>query len=228
MIAKIINANGGNFGSRIIDMWNYEYILGKPESKFNVLTAEIILKHCDFDKLNHSLELGAGTGQLSKLLKDKIKDLQTTMVDSSMSACGYIEKYFRDCDYTCNAIQSDIFDFVERYMNYKWKYGIVLSSGLIEHFKDKGQSYLCNIHKKYSRKYIVCIVPFANEENMKFAQSEYCRNNYGYEKPMTEQELDALFVDDKFKKIHSERFYKKDKLLIGIYQRENSECQKKL
>ena len=78
---------------------------------------------------------------------------------------------------------------------------------------------MVKIHKELSKRYIVCIVPHANEENIKFSKSAYCINHYGYEKPLTEDELDKLFIDKDFKKIHSELYYKKDKLLIGIYER---------
>jgi len=197
-------------------MWQYKYN-GQPEHKFNIMSADIIWRHCK-DSIFDSLELGSGTGQLSKLLQSRKKIQTINMVDSSPTAIMYMTEYLND-----NAISNyqlhkvSILSFANIVVDKK--YDIVMSSGLIEHFKDKELKELCNIHKQFSNKYVVIIVPADNPENNAEALTEKHIKRYGYEKPMNEKNLDNLFIDSNFSHVHSERFYKNGKLLIAIYER---------
>jgi SAM-dependent methyltransferase len=198
-------------------MWQYKYTKGKSESEFNKQTVEIINKYCK--PIYSSLELGAGTGQLSYLIHKINKDYcHIDLIDESPSAVKYILEYFMDkkvIEKRYKVRKENIFSI----KNFSFQYQLVFSSGLIEHFKNSNLKELVSIHQKLSYKYVVIIVPADNEENRKFSESEKCKKQYGYEKPMDEKELDFLFINDNFKKIHSERFYKNGKLLIGIYER---------
>ena len=198
-------------------MWQYQY---KKQSvhEFNIQTLNIIKKYCSSSMLD-SIELGGGTGQLSYLLKSFEIVGQINVVDSSPSAIRFMLDYYNDmklkpCDYRLHLC--DIFHIGGRYQNV---FDMVLSSGLIEHFKGGRLREICNIHKLFSSGYIVVVVPADNEKSRTFSESAECKKKYGYQKPMTEKELDDLFVDHEFKKVHSERYYKNDKLLIGIYRR---------
>lgn len=201
-------------------MWTYKYT-GQPEHKFNEMACDIILNHA---KQNHrnfyyrTMELGAGTGQLSFLLKKASNHNQTAFcVDKSPSAIEYMNRYFKSKfkPFEFCLIQDDIFKLDME----KDFFDTVISSGLIEHFKNGKLKELCEIHKQLSNNFVVVIVPADNKKNNKFSDSNECKRKYGYQKPMDEKELDFLFIDDIFKKVHSERFYKDGKLLISIYQR---------
>jgi hypothetical protein len=205
--------------------WIYKYQRGKPESKFNVESAEYILEYCK--GITTSMELGAGTGELSCLIKKGAPGVFTYMVDSSPSAINYIQEYFRDqgfnegLDYSISKI-----DITEPDRDFLFpKYDLIMSSGLIEHFKGRDKENSISLHKFICMKYVVIIVPNATEENLKFAESDYCRERYGYEKPMTMKELDRYFEEDDFEKIAGKSFYKKEKLIIGIYRRKDDQGQ---
>jgi 2-polyprenyl-3-methyl-5-hydroxy-6-metoxy-1,4-benzoquinol methylase len=196
-------------------MWQYQY-KKQDVHKFNMQSLNIIKRYC---KGMDSLELGGGTGQLSYLLKADNVVGQINVVDSSPSAIRFMLDYYQDMnlqDFEYRLFLCDIFHIGGQYKN---TFDIVLSSGLIEHFKGARLREICQIHKLFSCGFVVIIVPADNEKARIFAESDECKNKYGYEKPMSEKDLDDLFVDHEFKKIHSERFYKDKKLLIGIYRR---------
>ena len=198
-------------------MWKYKYNGLKTPSKFNKRTAQIILNHCQ--DIKTCFEIGAGKGELSSLLKWSLGCKITTM-DTSKSACEYMQQYYRDMNYKFTILQADIFQFfIQRY---EPRYDLVMSSGLIEHFKGKQQQQICSIHKFYSNKYVAVITPHATKDEIEFSKSEKCKRMYGYQKPMTEKDHDKLFIDKDWKKIHSQPFYTKDKLIISIFQRKNT------
>jgi 2-polyprenyl-3-methyl-5-hydroxy-6-metoxy-1,4-benzoquinol methylase len=183
------------------------------------MSAKIINKYCK-DNLFNSLELGAGTGQLSKILYQIDKVMEINMVDSSASSIKYmIDSMTHEQIKNYNLFNISINNFANIHSDKK--YDIVFSSGLIEHFKDNDLKTLCTIHKHLSSNYVVIIVPADNPENNAQAKTEKHKKKYGYEKPMNEKELDFLFIDNIFKHVYSERFYKNEKLLISIYQRIN-------
>jgi len=190
-------------------MWNYKY-KGQKEHSFNFTARDIIYKQCP--DIKSSIEIGAGTGQMSKLLKDKC-NIDVTMVDNSQSACHYMRDYFWDCGYEFDIKMADIFLLkVER------QYELSMSSGLIEHFQGDILEDIINIHKQFSKKYVCFIVPHACEYEIEFAKSAECKKQYGFQKPFTTQELDRIVVDDSWEKVHSEVFYN-DRLLIGVYKK---------
>jgi 2-polyprenyl-3-methyl-5-hydroxy-6-metoxy-1,4-benzoquinol methylase len=199
-------------------MWQYKY-QRKSVHEFNIQTLEIIKKYCSSSRCLDSIELGGGTGQLSYLLYQNNLVGQVSVIDSSPSAICYMIDYYNDMGVKENEyrlLKGDIFHYGGRYNN---KFDIVLSSGLIEHFKGSRLKEICNIHKLLSEKYIIVVVPYDNERNRTFSLTDECKKKYGYQKPMNEKELDLLFTDSNFKKVHSEKYYKGDKLLIGIYER---------
>jgi ubiquinone/menaquinone biosynthesis C-methylase UbiE len=197
-------------------MWQYKYER-KPVHEFNMQTLGIIKKYCDISL--DSIELGGGTGQLSYLLKSSGIVGQINVIDFSPSAIRYMLDYYNDMgldEKEYRLLKGDIFHFGGWYKN---RFDIALSSGLIEHFQGARLKELCNIHKLFSEKYVIVIVPYDNEKNRIFSASNECKKKYGYQKPMNEKELDNLFIDSSFKKVYTGKFYKGDKLLIGIYRR---------
>ena len=129
-------------------------------------------------------------------------------------ALSYVKDYFYDNHYSFNIQLCDIF-----LMKYNRKFDITMSSGFIEHFIGEQQKSLCDIHKKYSKKYIICVVPFADKKCIEFFKSAECKRRYGFQKPLNAMELRKCFEDDKWKEIHSEVYYERNPLLIGIYRR---------
>jgi len=194
-------------------MWNYKYQSGKKEHEFNFMARDIILDNVD--NIESTCEIGAGTGQMSKLIRDK-KEVYSTMIDSSQSACNYIREYFIDNGYYFDIKYADIFVHTKDYTA-----DLVMSSGLIEHFKGDKLREIVDIHKKMSNKYVAIIVPNATKENIEFSATEKCKRQYGYQKPISEDELNSMVTDKNWERVYSKVFYKNDKLLIGIYKRKD-------
>lgn len=192
-------------------MWKYKY-QNQKEHGFNITARDIIVEHCP--DIKSSIEIGAGTAQLSKLIKDKICNIDVTMVENSQSACIYIRDYFWDIGYPFDIEFADVF-----ILKPKREYDMSMSSGLIEHFHGDKLKELINIHKKYSRKYLCLIVPHSCPYEIEFAKSEKCKRLYGFQRPFTESGLDDIVLDSEWKKHYNEVYYN-DRLLLSIYRRE--------
>ena len=123
--------------------------------------------------------------------------------------------YFWDNMYEFNIQHADIF-----LLDLKDKFDIVMSSGLIEHFKGAELKRMIAVHKKYSRKYICFIVPHACDYEIEFAKSKECKRKYGYQKPFTTKELYSAVVDKNWEDAMFRVFYN-DRLLVGIFRRKN-------
>jgi len=163
------------------------------------------------------MELGAGTGQLSFLLRRWYSNIFSYMIDSSESACKYIREYFADKNLN-EGQHYNISQFDIRELNDDMSFDLVMSSGLIEHFQGEEQKKIVEKHKRLSKKYVVIIVPYANLDNIKRAKTEKHMARYGYEKPMTEGELRDFFDNIEFEEVSTGIFYNQ-KLLIGIFER---------
>ena len=132
-----------------------------------------------------SLEIGAGAGRLSMQLK-KEYGAECTMIDSSKKA---FELFKEMNPGEKGYIVEDVFKH-----KLKKKYDLVMSDGLIEHFKGERQRELLRIHKNASKRYVVVFAPKPAwwYNAIRWLMKATGTWNFGYEKPLTMQELEGL------------------------------------
>jgi SAM-dependent methyltransferase len=97
------------------------------------------------------LEIGAGTGYISKLLTQKYR-LDTTLIDSNREAYKMFQKVSGKGKY----IIIDAFSFKP-----DEEFDIVFSDGLIEHFYRKERLEMVSVHKNLAKAdgYVIIFVP---------------------------------------------------------------------
>jgi cyclopropane fatty-acyl-phospholipid synthase-like methyltransferase len=97
------------------------------------------------------LEIGAGTGYISKLLAQKYR-LDTTLIDNNREAYEMFQKVSKEGRY----ILIDAFSF-----NPDEKFDIAFSDGLIEHFYHKERMEMILLHKNLVKAdgYVMIFVP---------------------------------------------------------------------
>lgn len=136
------------------------------------------------------LELGCGTGQISARMIKRYGG-KATLIDYSRNALEIAKQSFRMHGLPVKAVISDVFKYRS-----KEKYDLVHSEGLIEHFKGKRQKELVNIHKRFVRQggYVLISVPCTTWYYRLWRRFQEKRGkwNFGYEKPMTPDELKRL------------------------------------
>jgi len=143
-----------------------------------------LLEGLNLEKTN-TLEIGAGAGRLSMQLK-KEYCADCTMIDSSEKAFEVFKKMNPGKK---GYLVGDVFSHK---MNKK--YDLVMSDGLIEHFKGEKQKKLLQIHKNASKKYVIVFAPKPSlpYNAMRWAMKATGTWNFGYEKPLTMSELGEL------------------------------------
>lgn len=114
-----------------------------------------LLKDIKLNSNTNIIELGCGTGEsLLKLVKKC--GCKATLVDYCKSTLEKTSKNFKKNKIKANFIFKDIFNF-----DFRKKYSLTLSMGLIEHFQGKKRIKLFKIHKDLTKKngYVVVYVP---------------------------------------------------------------------
>lgn len=134
------------------------------------------------------LELGCGSGRLSYLAYQAgAKEL--TLVDFSEKALRIAKNVFSGVD-KVTFIQANLLN-----LNLPQKYDIVFSSGVVEHFKDEELPLAIEAHAKYSREYIVIVVPSDTVFNKRRSVSLQNIQRYGYQKPISQRQMERLFKE---------------------------------
>lgn len=132
------------------------------------------------------LELGCGSGRLSYLAYQAgAKEL--TLVDFSEEALRIAKNIFSGVG-KVTFIQASLLD-----LNLSQKYDIVFSSGVVEHFKDELLPLAIEAHAKYSREYIIVVVPSDTIFNKRRSASLQNIQRYGYQKPISPKQMEMLF-----------------------------------
>ncbi len=146
------------------------------------------------------LELGSGSGIFCYLaMKEKAKSV--TLLDNSAEAMKVARSLF-DNNENVTFVEDNIFDF--RPEN---KYDIVMSNGVIEHFKGEAFFDCLSAHRKASSGLVVIMCPASPHYNNIRVKYRRCRKLYGYQKPVSVEEMSFAFKKCGLKVKTIERFY---------------------
>lgn len=173
-----------------------------PPTKLDFSTRRIfaeILKVVSFEGRT-VLELGCGTGRLSFLaLEAGAKS--ATLVDSSSKALELARDFFHD-KAQVRYIQSDI-----RQLPPDLQSDIVLSSGLVEHFKGAELDEILKAHKNLAREKVIILVPASphwNDIRMRLRKSQ---DEYGWQLPLSQRALRRALVRNELQPLQIRRFF---------------------
>jgi SAM-dependent methyltransferase len=132
------------------------YGLEKPERLYEYFPWLKLLKNNKI-KIKKSLEIGAGTGSYSLVLKKLGIVDEVYLLDWSEESLETAKKLFKKYNIKGNFIQGDVRD-----LPFKDKeFDLVLSGGLLEHFEEKDILKILNEKKRVS-KYVLTQIPISN------------------------------------------------------------------
>jgi len=172
-------------------LWKTHRVSNKI-SRFNLLSFYEIKKYINLSGLN-TIELGCGTGSLSLLFSKVAKSV--TLLDYTENSLKLAKKLFEMRGISnCTFVQDDLFD-----LRHNKKYDLVVSSGLLEHFKDKELLNCLNAHKYLAKKnkYVVIIAPTDTCFNEKRCHNPDNIKLYGYWRPINKEKMMRLFEEVK-------------------------------
>lgn len=189
---------------KTVNVWNYRWSLQK-DVRIDLTTKTVfgeILKHVSF-KGKSVLELGAGTGRLSFLaLQNGAKHV--TLVDSSENAISLAKGLFN----RNNQVKFVYGDLVTLDLPGE-SFDIVMSSGVIEHFKGEDLVMAVQAHKQFLKAdgLAVIIVPSSPHFNDIRCRLPSNIKNFGYQRPFTKSRLSKIMKSQGFTVRVIERFF---------------------
>lgn len=145
-------------------------------------------------KAGSCVELGAGTGQYSLILK-KMGIIKTaTLIDWDKNVLMTAKKLFAAFHEECETIDADLVSFSPRK-----KFDLCISGGLIEHFKGKEQDKIVKLHKDIA-KYAVLEYPYSSITYWVIRTLITIKSGlkwpFGYEKPISRNDEKRFFGKD--------------------------------
>lgn len=146
------------------------------------------------------LELGCGTGRISYLAA-RAKAKKVTLIDSSGEALKRARELFKGYG-DAKFVLSDIFEYKTAE-----KFDVVMSSGLIEHFKGDLMEKVLMIHKSHSSDKVVVIVPASphwNDIRLRLRSSE---KKYGWQRPIGKISMAKMFQKMGMDIVLNQKFY---------------------
>lgn len=146
------------------------------------------------------LELGCGTGRLSFLALEA-GAREATLVDSSTKALN-LARQFIGKKTNARLIQSDL-----RQLSPDLCADIVLSSGLVEHFKGAELDQVLQSHRDRAKEKVVILVPASphwNDIRMRLPSSH---DEYGWQKPFTKRALRKALLRNQLQPILLRKFF---------------------
>lgn len=154
-------------------------------------------------KNKNFLELGSGLGRLSYLCAKNFAN-KVTLVDNSEKANTLAKKFFlKKKIKNFKLIKQNILNLKKNY-----KYDIVFSSGLIEHFKKKNRFLIIKKHIDLCKKDCLIIHPSDNLYNKLFNMFPLAIKLYGFQKSFSISEIEKYLNKlSKIKKIEHEKFH---------------------
>ncbi|MDD5054201.1 MAG: class I SAM-dependent methyltransferase [Candidatus Nanoarchaeia archaeon] len=112
-----------------------------------------LLKCANFKKKIRILELGCGTGYITKRLCKKYDVEKATLVDSNKEMLDIAKKMLKNASCKKEFVHQDFFKFKSNE-----KYDLVHSQGVIEHFEDKKRKDLLKLHFNSTKKGGYCVI----------------------------------------------------------------------
>lgn len=118
-------------------------------------------------------EVGAGSCAFSISLFNELKEIEINAIDKSTEAVNYGKNIASDLNIPINYINGNLFEF-------KGKFDLVLSLGVIEHFSKEDMIRFMKKCIELSNKYILIAIP--NQESIVFkSYIKWCeKNNQNY------------------------------------------------
>ena len=156
-------------------------------------------------KINKSLEFGAGTGQMSLILKKLGLVEEVYLVDIEEGALKIAEKLFRRFGEKCQIIKADLFktNFKEN------EFDLCFSGGLIEHFKGERQNEVIRRHmiaRNVIFQFPVDSLTYWTIRSIISIKNKF-RWPFGYEKPISINRAKRLMEENKIKIIDDDFHY---------------------
>lgn len=142
-------------------------------------------------KIRKSIEFGAGTGQMSLILKKLGLVEDVYLVDIEKGALGIAERLFNRFGEKCKIIHADLFK-----INFKEdEFDLCFSGGLIEHFKEEKQDEVIKRHARIARNIIfqfpINSLTYWTIRSIISVKNKF-RWPFGYEKPISTREARLL------------------------------------
>ena len=138
---------------------NSEKYYNWQPARFAGNKAAILLMKKYLKNIKTSCEIGAGSCAFSFSLHNEFSDLSLNAVDISKSAVEYGNLIADDMNIKINYRQQNLFEI-------KTKYDLVLSLGVIEHYKEEERLKFIRKCYEISNKYIIIAIP--NQESIFF------------------------------------------------------------
>ncbi len=112
-----------------------------------------LLRHALFVRPVSILELGAGTGYISRRISELLPTRRITLVDSNPKMLEVSKKTLEPTDCEKEFVHSDIFD-----LDLDRGYDVVHSAGVVEHFGSTRRAELLALHAAFTLEGGYCIV----------------------------------------------------------------------
>ena len=161
-----------------------------------------ILKHVSF-KNKSILEIGAATGRLSFFALEE-GGKKATLVDSSKQALSLAKKLIGQRS-GVKFVNSDLlnFELTEEFFD------IVISSGVIEHFRGSDLEYAIKAHKQFlaPQGSIILVFPASPHYNNIKCRLKSNRNVFGYWRPFSKRKIRRHLQREGLKIIENRRFF---------------------
>lgn len=176
-------------GKDDVQVWDRSWS-GRSRIAFDLNTRMIfenVAKEISFEA-KKVLELGCGSGRLSYLAYQAGAE-ELTLVDFSDAALTTARNLFNEVN-SVTFVKANLLalDLVE-------KYDVAFSSGVVEHFKDEELMLAVKAHANYSRNYVAIVVPSDTAFNNRRAASAKNIKLYGYQKPISPEQMRGIFEE---------------------------------
>ncbi len=112
-----------------------------------------LLKHASFDGPVSILELGSGTGYITRRICRVLPTRKVTLVDSNQRMLEISRQTFSAVECEKQFIHSDVFE-----MDLDERFDLVHSAGVVEHFEDARRAELLRLHASFLLDGGYCIV----------------------------------------------------------------------
>lgn len=150
-----------------------------------------LLKNASLSKCSSIIELGSGTGYVTKELSLLLNSDRITLVDSNAGMLEISKNTFKGVPVSAKFINSDFFD-----LKIKDKFDLVHSAGVVEHFTPSKQLELIKLHANLlsPNGYCIIFVPTPTLSYRFFRKLAETIGVWKYtdEIPMTESELVSI------------------------------------